>query len=79
MLFLLCAGNEGCWIGLYMLHWTDAAMFGGAGTVARALLAVCGPLSAIKQFINVVQWWEALCTLANHDLSDEEAKKLKKT
>jgi len=74
VLGLLCAGNEGCWAGLYALHWA-ASLFPGARAVALALLVVCVPLSAFKQLVNLVQWWEALCTLATYDLSKSKKPK----
>ena len=74
VLALLCAGNEGCWLALYLCHWAPH-MFAGAATLAHVLLAVCAPLAACKQVISIVQWYDACDKLGEHDLRERESKK----
>ena len=73
VLALLCAGNEGCWLSLYLLHWAPH-MFSGAATLARFLLCVCAPLAAFKQVISIVQWFDACDHLGIIDLQQREAR-----
>ena len=73
VLALLCAGNEGCWLSLYLLHWAPH-MFSGAATLARILLCVCAPLAAFKQVISLVQWFDACDHLGLIDLQQREAR-----
>lgn len=74
VLATLCAGNEGCWLALYLLHWAPM-MFPGAGLLAKFLLVICVPLSAVKQFISAVHWFEACKSLAHIDAAERNEGK----
>jgi len=69
VLALLCAGNEGCWMSLYLLHHAPD-MFQGAELVARCLFYFCLPLAIAKQFISIVQWCDACEQIAEYDLKN---------
>ena len=69
VLALLCAGNEGCWLSLYLLHHAHE-MFQGADLVAWGLFYFCLPLAAFKQFISMVQWFDACERIAEYDLAN---------
>eukprot|EP01113_Clastostelium_recurvatum_P008869 TRINITY_DN1421_c0_g1_i2.p1 TRINITY_DN1421_c0_g1~~TRINITY_DN1421_c0_g1_i2.p1 ORF type:complete len:233 (+),score=45.87 TRINITY_DN1421_c0_g1_i2:34-699(+) len=49
---LLCVGNEGFWLALYLLQFT-------AHPLASLFMFVTAPLAAIKNFINLVQLAQA--------------------
>ena len=72
VLALLCAGNEGCWMSLYLLYHANE-MFPHADLVAWGLFYFCAPLAATKQFISIVQWFDACEQIAVYDLNNAAA------
>ncbi|KAG6903215.1 hypothetical protein C0995_002758 [Termitomyces sp. Mi166 len=73
-LFFVCAGNELFYVSLYLMKWTSAPV--GLPSVlswvtyAQALAAVCSPIWALKNVINVVQLWKASKILVGVDLAE---------
>eukprot|EP00727_Mastigamoeba_balamuthi_P011228 m51a1_g6728 putative cdp-diacylglycerol--inositol 3-phosphatidyltransferase (214) ;mRNA; r:187844-188817 len=69
----LCAGNEGCFVLLYALARTDLLArelpLDQASIVVliRTLLQVAVPLSAIKNFISIVQWADAGLSIIKYE------------
>ncbi|TFY57278.1 hypothetical protein EVJ58_g7119 [Rhodofomes roseus] len=93
-LFVMCAGNELFFVGLYLLKWVDTPLsvslgmplpFWGAYTWAEAMTLVCFPICATKNVVNVVQLWKASKILVGVDLAErakareEDVQKPKKT
>lgn len=81
----LCAGNEGTWMSLFLIaslpgsSSTAACAFTSViVTVSYVLLAVCAPMSALKQVISVVQWAEACNDLAELDMAEKALAKKSK-
>jgi len=63
---LMCAGNEGFWLALYLLHF-------GIVPIAYILLFVCAPICFLKQLINVIQFIQAMKDIVV--LDEAEAKR----
>jgi len=77
VLTVLCAANEAAWLCLYLIHWGDAAFPYGA-VVGKYVAFVALPLAGVKQFISIVQWFDACESLADIDLKEKEEKQGKK-
>ncbi|RDX56643.1 phosphatidylinositol synthase [Lentinus brumalis] len=77
-LFVVCAGNELFYIALYLLKWVHTPMsesLGMTGPLAeytwpQLLAYVCGPICALKNFVNLVQLWKASKILVGVDLAE---------
>jgi len=74
ILAFLCAGNEGCWMSLYLLHHAKE-MFHGADLIAKGLFYFCVPLAAFKQFVSIVQWYNACEQIADYDVRNSSSNK----
>ncbi|KAI0724078.1 phosphatidylinositol synthase [Fomitopsis betulina] len=93
-LFVMCAGNELFFVGLYLMKWVHTPLvvslgrslpFWGHLTWAEALTLLCFPICFTKNVVNVVQLWKASKILVGVDLAErakareEDAQKPKKT
>eukprot|EP01111_Echinosteliopsis_oligospora_P000456 TRINITY_DN1048_c0_g1_i1.p1 TRINITY_DN1048_c0_g1~~TRINITY_DN1048_c0_g1_i1.p1 ORF type:complete len:215 (+),score=32.94 TRINITY_DN1048_c0_g1_i1:104-748(+) len=68
MLAFMCAGNEGFWVFLYLLHFIQHP-------IVYAVLYFCAPICFMKQYINVIQLMGACSDIV--DLDDADAKNQK--
>lgn len=85
-LFLICAGNEGFYVALYLMKW-DYAPIGKLGfplpfqlhewigslTWPYILAVVTAPVCFFKNVINLVQLWKASKILVGVDIADRAA------
>ena len=82
-LFVVCAGNELFYISLYLMKWVHTPLsesFGISGdgivgyiaslTWPQLMAYVCGPICALKNFVNLVQLWKASKVLVGVDLAE---------
>lgn len=79
MLFLICAGNELFFVGLYLVKWVHTPLWASLGiapimftslTWAEAMAWVCLPICVLKNVINLVQLWKASKILVGVDLAE---------
>ncbi|XP_033929511.1 CDP-diacylglycerol--inositol 3-phosphatidyltransferase [Melopsittacus undulatus] len=71
LLFLLCAGNEGFYGSLYLLHfWEGPPVFPGPVGLFRVTLWVCSPLALLKGLLNLLQLLGAAQRLAAIDRAE---------
>eukprot|EP01129_Flabellula_baltica_P008996 TRINITY_DN3610_c0_g1_i2.p2 TRINITY_DN3610_c0_g1~~TRINITY_DN3610_c0_g1_i2.p2 ORF type:complete len:110 (-),score=18.40 TRINITY_DN3610_c0_g1_i2:45-374(-) len=68
VLFTLCAGNEGMFLGFYLVHFTS-------NFYVTSFLYLCLPFGILKQFMNVVQLIQAFVDLNELDMAERKAKK----
>jgi len=67
-LAFMCAGNEGFWLSLYLLHFNPT-------TIAWGLLYFCAPICFTKQFINVIQFIQSMQDIVVLDESEARSKR----
>jgi len=67
ILFTLCAGNEAMFLAIYILHFTDHIL-------ALSFLYISLPFGLFKQFLNVVQLFQAFIDLNKMDMAKRRAK-----
>jgi len=93
-LFVMCAGNELFFVGLYLMKWVHTPLSTSLGmdvgylsgwTWAETMAAFCLPICTVKNIVNVVQLWKASKILVGVDLAarakarEEESQRAKKT
>ena len=64
-LLVFCVGNEACFIALYLLSFKWS---GGVHTFLESALWLSAPICAAKQFMNVVQLYDACNEVCEMDL-----------
>ena len=78
-LFVMCAGNELFFVGLYLMKWVHTPLSASLGTNlpfwnnytwAEAMTIVCLPICFTKNVINVIQLWKASKILVGVDLAE---------
>jgi len=75
-LFFMCAGNEGFYTMLYLLHWSYGPIIPIIRVgVWQVLVVVCLPIAVVKTAISLVHLVEASQTVADVDVQ-ERAKAL---
>ena len=80
VLGFMCAGNEGFFLSLYMVHfnagWLVPLPYFGPTGFFVAFTAACAPVMVVKQLISVIQWASACQEIARWDaaMSNELAK-----
>jgi len=67
-LFTLCAGNEAMFLAFYILHFTD-------NIFAKSFLYISLPFGLFKQFLNVIQLFQAFIDLNKMDIVTRRLKK----
>jgi hypothetical protein len=73
ILALCCAGNEATLICFYILHFNSTGLIAPVmGQIAKILLLFFAPIAAFKQFVNVIQWYEAFLVLSEYDLQHKK-------
>jgi CDP-diacylglycerol--inositol 3-phosphatidyltransferase len=72
-LLICCVGNEGFFIALYVLNFSAGPMLGASGLFS-VLAWVFFPISAFKNFMNVVQLYDSCHVIASLDLKELKAK-----
>ncbi len=65
VLFLVCAGNEAFFVGLYATYWFDSAL-------TRWIVLLTSPVFVLKQLLNLVQLVDASRALG---LKDQETRR----
>ena len=80
VLFTLCAGHEGAFMLLYFLaqHHLIHDPTGIARQIAVYLLYINGPLCLIKEFMNLVQFWQSMVDIVEVDMEERQAAGLDK-
>ncbi|KAH8106989.1 CDP-alcohol phosphatidyltransferase-domain-containing protein [Cristinia sonorae] len=79
LLFIICAGNELFFVGLYLVKWVHTPLSESLGistiylasmTWAEAMAWACAPICILKNIINAVQLWKASKILVGVDLAE---------
>lgn len=75
-LFIFCAGNELCFVGLYLMKWDQTLLSAypsvgffvptllGSFTFAEVLTMATAPICIAKNIINIIQLWKARYVLS---------------
>ena len=86
LLFLICAGNELFFVGLYLIKWVHTPLWPSVGiapilfanlTWAEAMAWTCLPICFLKNVINLVQLWKASKILVGVDLAERARERAK--
>jgi len=74
----MCAGNEAFFVALYLAKWIEAPIgfsnpYLAALTWPMLAAYLCGPISFVKNGINIVQLWKASKMLVGVDIAERQA------
>ena len=77
-MFLMCAGNEAFFVALYLARWVHSPIGVGPELVSGltwpiVAALVTGPISFVKNLINIVQLWKASKMLVGVDIAERQA------
>lgn len=70
-LLICCVGNEGCFVVLYLLKFTQGPLVFANVYLFELVFYVFLPISIFKNFMNVVQLYDAASVIATLDLQDK--------
>lgn len=76
ILFTLCAGHEGAFLLLYFIAMLPKIGANPAGTVAQLAwyaLYINAPLCLIKEWMNLVQFWQSMVDIVEVDDAERRA------